>query len=106
MGGQYFSLETVISGIYKQFSIRMMLSPNSTLDVRLDFSLPEWSLDYLPPNWNSNRMTAVIGRYRHVTDWATLQLVGVEYTTLDWYQRTLATSIQKHSVWYALQRWR
>ena len=47
MRGQYFSLETVISGIYAKFPIRMMLSPNSTLDVRMDFSLPEWSLDYL-----------------------------------------------------------
>ena len=46
MSGQYFSLETVISGIYAKFPIRMMLSPNSTLDVRMDFSLPEWSLDY------------------------------------------------------------
>ena len=25
----------------------MMLSPNSTLDVRMDFTLPEWSLDYI-----------------------------------------------------------
>ena len=46
MSGQYFSLETVISGIYTKFPIRMMLSPNSTLDVRMDFSLPKWSLDY------------------------------------------------------------
>ena len=23
-----------------------MLSPNTTLDVRIDFFLPEWSLDY------------------------------------------------------------
>ena len=45
MGGQYFSLETVISGIYAKFPMRMMLSPDSTLDVRMDFSLPEWSLD-------------------------------------------------------------
>ena len=45
MSGQYFSLETVISGIYTKFPIRMMLSPNSTPDVRMDFSLPEWSLD-------------------------------------------------------------
>ena len=45
MGGQYLSLETMISGIYVKFLIRMMLSPNSTLDVRMDFSLPEWSLD-------------------------------------------------------------
>ena len=46
MSGQYFSLETVISDIYAKFPIRMMLSPNSTLDVRMDFNLPEWSLDY------------------------------------------------------------
>ena len=46
MSGQYFSLETVISGIYAKFPIRMMLSPNSTLDVRMDFSVPEWYLDY------------------------------------------------------------
>ena len=46
MSGQYFSLETVISEIYAKFPIRMMLSPNSTLDGRMDFSLPEWSLDY------------------------------------------------------------
>ena len=45
MSGQYF-LETVISGIYAKFPIRMIMSPNSTLDVRMDFSLPEWSLDY------------------------------------------------------------
>ena len=45
MSGQYFSLETVISGIYAKFSMRMMLSPNSTLDVRMDISLPVWSLD-------------------------------------------------------------
>ena len=50
MGGQYISLETVISGIYAKFPIRMMLSPNnSTLAVRMDFSLPEWSLDYNTP---------------------------------------------------------
>ena len=47
MSGQYFSLDTVIFGIYAKFPIRMMLSPNSTLDVRMDFSLPEWNLDYL-----------------------------------------------------------
>ena len=35
----------MISGIYAKFPIRMMLSPNSTLDVRMDFSLPEWSND-------------------------------------------------------------
>ena len=46
MSGQYFSLETVISGIYAKFSMRMMLSPNSTLDVRMDFSLPVWSFDW------------------------------------------------------------
>ena len=46
MSGQYFSLETVISGIYAKFPIRIMLSPNSSLDVRMDFSLPECSLDY------------------------------------------------------------
>ena len=46
MSGQYFSLETVISGMYAIFPIRMILYPNSTLDVRMDFSLPEWSLDY------------------------------------------------------------
>ena len=45
MGGQYFSLETVIFGIYAKFPIRMMLSPNSTLDVRMDFNLPEWNFD-------------------------------------------------------------
>ena len=45
MSGQYFSLETVISKIYAKFPIRMMLSSNSTLDVRIDFSWPEWSLD-------------------------------------------------------------
>ena len=45
MGGQYFGLETVISGIYAKFHIRMMLSLNSTLDVRMNFSLPEGSLD-------------------------------------------------------------
>ena len=49
MSGQYFSLETMISGIYAKFPIRMMLSPNSTLYVRMDFSLPEWSLDYTCP---------------------------------------------------------
>ena len=42
MGGQYFSLEVVISGIYAKFPLRMVLSPN----VRMEFSLPEWSLDY------------------------------------------------------------
>ena len=46
MNGQYFSLETVIYGIYAKFPLKMMLSPNSTLDVRMDFSLPEWSIDY------------------------------------------------------------
>ena len=46
MSGQYFSLEAVISRIYAKFPIRMMLSHNSTLDVRMDFSLSEWSLDY------------------------------------------------------------
>ena len=30
----------------------------------------------LPPNLNNNWMTAVIGRSRHVTGWATLRLVG------------------------------
>ena len=45
MSGQYFSLETVISRIYAKFPTRMMLSPDSTLDVRMDFGLPEWSLD-------------------------------------------------------------
>ena len=45
MSGQYFSLETVISEIYAKCPIRMMLSPISTLDVRMDFSLPAWSLD-------------------------------------------------------------
>ena len=47
MSGQYFCLETVISEIYAKFPIRMMLSTNSTNDVRMDFSLPEWSLDYI-----------------------------------------------------------
>ena len=47
MSGQYFSLETVISGNYAKFPIRMMLSPNSTLDVSMDFSLLKWSLDYI-----------------------------------------------------------
>ena len=46
MSGQYFSLETMISGIYAKFPIRMMLSPNSTLGICMEFSLPEWSLDY------------------------------------------------------------
>ena len=46
MNGQYFSLETVISEIYAKFPIRMMLSPNSTYDVRMVFILPAWSLDY------------------------------------------------------------
>ena len=46
MSGQYFSVKTVLSGIYAKFPIRMMLSPNTTLDVRIDFFLPEWSLDY------------------------------------------------------------
>ena len=46
ISGQYFSLETVISVIYAEFPIRMMLSLNCTLDVRMDFSLPELSLDY------------------------------------------------------------
>ena len=45
--GQYFSLETVISGTYAKFPTRMMLSPNFTLDVRMNFRLPEWSLDYI-----------------------------------------------------------
>ena len=45
MSGQSFSLETVISEIYAKFPTRMMLSPNSSLDVRMDFSLQEWSLD-------------------------------------------------------------
>ena len=45
MSGQYFSLETVISEIYAKFLIRMMLSQNSTNDIRMDFSLPEWSPD-------------------------------------------------------------
>ena len=47
MSGQYFSLETVISEIYAKFPMGMMLSPNSTLDVRMDFSLPKRSLDYM-----------------------------------------------------------
>ena len=47
MSGQYFSLETVISEINAKFPIRIMLSLNSTKDVRMDFSLPEWSLDYI-----------------------------------------------------------
>ena len=38
MSAQYFSLETVISGIYATFPITMMLCPKSTLDVRMDFS--------------------------------------------------------------------
>ena len=46
MSGQYFSLETVISEIYAKFPKRMMLSPNSTHDVRMGCNLPEWSLDY------------------------------------------------------------
>ena len=29
-----------------------------------------------PRNLNNNWMTAVIGRFRHVTSWATLRLVG------------------------------
>ena len=44
--GQSFSMETVISENYAQFPIRMMMSFNSTNDVRMGFSLPEWSLDY------------------------------------------------------------
>ena len=47
MSGQYFSLDTVISEIYAKSPIRMMLSPNSTNAVRMGFSLPEWSLDYI-----------------------------------------------------------
>ena len=47
MSGHYFSLETVVSGIYEKNSIRMMLTPNYTHDVRMDSSLPEWSLDYI-----------------------------------------------------------
>ena len=47
MSGHYFSFETVISKIHAKFPIRMMLSPTSTNDVRMDFSLPEWSLDYM-----------------------------------------------------------
>ena len=46
MSGQCFSLETVISEIYAKFPMRMMQSPNSTQDVRMGSSLPEWSLDY------------------------------------------------------------
>ena len=46
MSGQYFSLGTVISEIHAKFPIRMMLSPNSTHEVRIGFSLPEWSFDY------------------------------------------------------------
>ena len=46
MSGQYSSLETVISEMYATFPRRMMLSPNSTHDIRMGFSLPEWSLDY------------------------------------------------------------
>ena len=46
MSGQYSSLETVISEMYAKFTRRMMLSPNSTHDIRMSFSLPEWSLDY------------------------------------------------------------
>ena len=45
MSGQYFSLETVISEMNAKFPTRMMLSPNSTRDVRMGSSLPEWSLD-------------------------------------------------------------
>ena len=45
MSGQYFSLETVISEIYAKFPIRMMLFPNSTHDVHMGSSLPEWSLE-------------------------------------------------------------
>ena len=45
MKGQYFSLVTVISEIYAKFPIMMILLPNSTHDVRMGFSLPEWSLD-------------------------------------------------------------
>ena len=47
MSGQYFSLDTVISEIYAKSPISMMLSPNSTNAVRMGFSLPEWSLDYI-----------------------------------------------------------
>ena len=42
----------MISGIYAKFAIRMMLSPISTIDVRMDFSLPEWSLDYYCISYN------------------------------------------------------
>ena len=45
MSGQYFSLETVISEMYAKCPTRMMLSPNSTHDVRMGSSLPEWNLD-------------------------------------------------------------
>ena len=30
----------------------------------------------IPPSLNNNLMTAVIGRFRHVTGWTTLRLVG------------------------------
>ena len=46
MSGQYFSLETVIFEIYAKFPIRMMRSPNSTHDVRMDSSLLGRSPDY------------------------------------------------------------
>ena len=45
MSVQYFGLKTVISESYAKFPIRIMLSPNSTHDVRMGSSLPEWSLD-------------------------------------------------------------
>ena len=33
-------------------------------------------VSYSTPNLNTNWMTAVIGRSRHVTDWTILRLVG------------------------------
>ena len=37
--GLYFSLETLIFAFYGEFPIRMRMSPYSTNDVRIDFSL-------------------------------------------------------------------
>ena len=37
--GLYFNLETVIFTFYRKFPIRMRMSPYSTNNVRMDFSL-------------------------------------------------------------------
>ena len=64
MSGHYFSLETVVSEIYAKFSIRMMLTPNSTHDVRMNSSLPEWSLDYIYVFFKASQDAVYLNLYR------------------------------------------